>query len=69
MVENRLVDGEPSPLLRTVLTRDKTLPRPFFSFSCFGAEAPVAVGCEELMIADVANNERVFDDDDVRAAG
>lgn len=50
MVDKRL--EELSPLrFRTVLTRERTLPRPFFSFSSLGTEAPGCAG--ELIMATV----------------
>lgn len=45
---------EPSPLLKTVLARDKIFPNPFFSL---GTEGPACAG--ELMFSDVVVLRRV----------
>lgn len=47
-VDWRFENEELPSLLRTVLTRESTLPKPFFSFSSLGAEA--SAGAEELMM-------------------
>lgn len=39
-VERRLVELSLFSRLRTVLTRERTLPKPFFSFSSLGTEGP-----------------------------